>query len=84
MGIEELKEQIAPIKNTLVIYLFSVVMLVDVIEGEDDYYWLFETDSGCKKQVSCLLDFVPLKGYIATEQYERLVYFWDLNKNDTA
>ena len=43
----ELQEELKPYKNTLVIGDFdNVVRLADVIDGEDDYYWAYDTRKG--------------------------------------
>ncbi len=36
--LESLKQELTPYQNTLVLDLFEVVRLVDVIDGEDDFY----------------------------------------------
>ena len=43
----DLKAELEPFKNTLVIDDFdTVVRLVDVIDGEDDYYWVYDSRKG--------------------------------------
>jgi len=83
MGIEELKAKMEPFKNTLVIEFLSIARFVEVIECEDDHYFLFDTGSG-RRQVSCLIDFVPLKGQLPDKDYESLVCYWNHNNTEKA
>ncbi|MFW6225887.1 MAG: hypothetical protein ACOC3V_02910 [bacterium] len=82
--IEVLKLELKPYKDTLVIDpLNRVIKLHDVIFDEDDYYWVFE----CKGElyyISCTLEWIPLKGHIPNEKYERLVNVWNLNNKVKA
>jgi hypothetical protein len=51
--LQKLKNELEPYKNTLVIYWFDVVRLVDVIDGNDDYYWVFSTAKGITPCYMC-------------------------------
>jgi hypothetical protein len=75
---DELKKQLEPYKNTLVLDFFKVVRLVDVIDGEDDYYWIYDY-KGRIYRGSCVLDWIPLKGYIPEDQYNNMVDIWNNN-----
>lgn len=74
-----LKEQADKFKNTLILYLFEVVRLVDIVQDEDDFYWVFEKSNGEVQHVSCLIEWIPLKSLLKDKQYERLKSFWNLN-----
>lgn len=82
--LEDLKAEVEPYKNTLVIDDFSrVVRLVDVIDGDDDYYWVYDSEKGIY-YASCVGGWTPLKGFIEQENYDRLVRIWNLNNIDKA
>lgn len=69
-----------PYINTLVIDdLHTVVRLSGVTEDEDDCYWIFDSPTNGTYHASCVGDFVPLKGFIPQEKYERMVRIWNLN-----
>lgn len=76
--LKELKEELEPYKNTLVLYYFDVVRLVDVIDGEDDYYWVYDTHKGIV-HASCVSGWIALKGVLPDKEYKRLVNVWNLN-----
>lgn len=80
---EKLKQELEPYRNTLVLDLFKVVRLVDVIDGQDDYYWVYDTHHGIYHS-SCVGGFVPLKGHIEQVEYNRLVNMWNLNNIEKA
>ena len=82
----DLKTELEPYKNTLVIDNFdSVVRLVDVIEDEyeDDYYWVYDSKKGLTYS-SCVCSWIPLKGFIEQEKYDRMVSIWNLNNLEKA
>ena len=83
--LESLKEELKPYKDTLVINHFDkVVRLVDVIdEIEDDFYWVYDSRTGIEYE-SCVVGWVPLKGYIRDKDYEKLVRIWNLNNIEKA
>jgi hypothetical protein len=84
LTLEILKKELEPYKNTLVINgLFKISLLVDVIEDEDDYYWVFKSDNQVV-HISCLVEWIPLKGFIDSSKYESLVSIWNLNNLDKA
>lgn len=84
--LSELKEELEPFRNTLVIGDFdNVVRLVDVFDDKNDYYWIY--DSKTRKGIyhsSCVLSWIPLKGFIKQEDYDRMVRIWNLNSVDKA
>jgi hypothetical protein len=81
--LEDLKKELEPYCNTLVLDYFEVVRLVDVIDGEDDYYWVYDTKKGIVHS-SCVGGWIPLKGKIEDENYDRLVRVWNLNNIEKA
>lgn len=87
MGLDELsvlKKHLEPYKNTLVINeLNRVVRLVDVIETEIDFYWVYDTTKGFV-QDSCVGSWIPLKGFLRDNDYKKLVYEWNLNHMEKA
>jgi hypothetical protein len=85
MNLEELKKFMEPYQNTLVIDIttFKVCRLVDVGEDDDDYYWILDTEEGIINS-SCIIDWIPLKGYIDNEDYKRLARIWNLNNVESV
>jgi hypothetical protein len=82
--LSELKEELEPFRNTLVIDDFDkVVRLVDVIDGEEDYYWVYDSRNGIYHS-SCVSGWVPLKGFVEKEKYKRMVHIWNLNNIEPA
>ena len=81
--LESLKQELTPYQNTLVLDLFEVVRLVDVIDGEDDFYWVYDTYKGIVHS-SCVGCWIPLKGKIDEDRYNRLVNIWNLNNIEKA
>jgi hypothetical protein len=80
----ELQKELEPYKNTLVIGNFdNVVRLVGVIDGEEDYYWVYDTRKGIT-HASCVGGWVALKGFIPDNEYKRLVNVWNLNNIEKA
>jgi hypothetical protein len=80
----KLKAELEPFKNTLVIDGFNtVVRLVDVIDGEDDYYWVFDSRKGIYHS-SCVGGWIPLKGFVEQKKYDRMVSTWNLNNIEKA
>ena len=82
--LSELKVELELFKNTLVIDGFdNIVRLVDVIDGEDDYYWVYDSKKGIYHS-SCLCEWIPLKGFIEKEKYDQMVRVWNLNNIEKA
>lgn len=81
--LESLKQELTPYQNTLVLDLFEVVRLVDVIDDEDDFYWVYDTFKGTVHS-SCVYKWIPLKGKIDEDRYNRLVGIWNLNNIEKA
>ena len=88
--LEELKKELKPYKNTLVIAdFFDLAVLVDVIDGDDednmicDFYWVFEKWRG-REFASCCGGWIPLKGFIPDRDYADLVKSWNMNRKIKA
>lgn len=81
--LKELQDELKPHKNALVLDYFEVVRLVDVIDGEDDYYWVYDTKKGIVYS-SCVCGWTALKGFLPDNEYKRLVNVWNLNNVEKA
>ncbi len=78
-NLRELKKELEPFRNTLVIDVFDkVVRLVDVVDDEDDYYWVYDSRQGVY-QSSCVCGWIPLKGFIKEKEYNEMIRVWNLN-----
>ncbi len=81
----KLKAEVEPYKNTLVLDGFDeVARLIDVIDGEWDFYYVVENNKRGIIHHSCVGTFIPLKGFIEQEKYDRLVHVWNLNHVEKA
>lgn len=81
----QLKKEVEPYRNTLVITeLNSVARLVDVEDGEGDFYWVFDDNKNGIHYISCVSGWIPLKDYIEDTKYNRLVRIWNLNHTHKA
>jgi len=74
----DLRKELEPYKNTLVLDFFEVVRLVDVVQDEYDFYWVYDSRDGIKKS-SCVTSWKPLKGYLKDSDYDYLVRIWNYN-----
>lgn len=74
---------VEPYKGTLVLDHFQVVRLVDVVDGGDDFYWVYDTHTGII-HASCVVFWLPLKGKLDNKDYNRLVSVWNLNHTEPA
>lgn len=80
--IKGLNSEIELHKNELVIDDNKVVVLEDVIDGIEDYYWCYSDWNGKHYQASCVGRHIRLKGYIPEEDYYRMTCTWNLNHLD--
>lgn len=78
--LKELQEEVAQYKNTLVISHHKVVMLLDVIDGTDDYYWVTEHWGGEIHHETCVGGWTALKGVIPERDYGMMEMQWLENK----
>lgn len=65
-------------KDTLVLDMFEMVLLKDIIDWEDDYYYVYEKLDGETYESSCCVWFTPLID-LKEKDYKRLEYWWRLN-----
>ena len=82
ISIKELKEEVRPYKDTLVLNgFFKVVKLLDAVIDEDDgeLCYVYQNVHGSIVNTSCLIDWMPLKGHISDEDYGVLLHRWNLN-----
>ncbi len=84
LTLEKLKEEIKPYVGTLVLNLFEVVRLSDVIENEDDFYYVYNEQFDKINYSSCVMSFIPLKHALKKEDYIKLVKVWNLNNDIQA
>lgn len=66
-----LRKKAKPHLNTLVISVLEIKRLKGVIDGEDDFYWEYETEKG-EELASCVMGFIPLKGALPDSDYEEI------------
>jgi len=75
-------------KNELVIDLSKIVRLVDVVDDEDDYYWVYDEWIGMwhsnTYKSSCVGQHILLKGFLPDDRYNELVRVWNLNNVEQA
>lgn len=80
--LDKIKAEIEPYINTLVIAdNYTVARLVGVVDGDLDYYWLYDGVKGMFQE-SCCGGFTPLKGFIPN--YEYMVAIWNRNNIEKA
>lgn len=80
----EFQQEMEPFKGTLVIDWYNVVLLKDVIDGGDDYYWVyFGVIKDKKKEYhsTCVGKWIPLKGFIEEKRYQDMVRVWNINNS---
>lgn len=75
-------------KGELVIDGHKIVRLEDVVDGESDYYWVYNDWVGLKGMYeqnegvylsSCVGQHILLKGFIPDDEYNRIVKQWNFN-----
>lgn len=80
LTIVDLQKELMPYKNTLVINEWlEIVKLIDVVEKEDDFYWVYET---CNHKIvydTCCGGWIPLKGQLNDKNYEKILNEWNNN-----
>lgn len=79
---ETLKQEMQGHQGALVLDYFDVVRLVDVIDGEDDYYWVYKSSERGVYWSSCCGGWKPLKGKIDEKDYNELERVWKLNEEN--
>jgi len=80
---EKFIQELEPYKNTLVILIDKIVRIYDVIDDDEDYYWV--CDNGDKiEHVSCVISWSPLKNIISDNEYKYILNIWNLNNSIKA
>jgi len=74
-----LRKDTEPYIGTLVLHNFKVVRLSGLEQDDYNWYYEFHDADGILQSITVLSGFVPLKGHIPEEDYERLIYSWNLN-----
>jgi len=83
--LEEMRKEIEPIKDTLVLHMFEIFRLEGVAydPGDDgwpdDFFYVTKTLDGKEYWISCLSKMVQLKGKLDDEDYDELERLWKLN-----
>lgn len=77
---EDLQKELEPHKDSLVLDGFEVVRLLDVVNGEDDYYWVYKSPTKGIYWSSCVGGWAPLKGHLLEKHYQDLERVWKLNE----
>jgi len=70
--------QVKKYKNSLVLFSFEVCELLDWVDGEDDYYWVVNTNREIIWR-SCVGGFISLIDYLPKNLYDGLKKTWDYN-----
>lgn len=83
LTLEDLKEELEPYKNTLVLDFCEIVRLIDVEDGGDDFFWVYECWSETIRS-SCVMGWIPLKGNLPDDIYKTLIENWNMNHVDKA
>ena len=78
-----LKKQLENYKISLIINLFSIMLLIDIKEEDDDYYYVFEQLDWSLSLCSAVSKPIFLKDNIQNIDYTRLVEIWNLNSRNT-
>lgn len=82
LTLEKFKREIEPYKDTLVLVYFEIARLIDVIEEDEEFYWVLDFFEKGIVLTSCLIGWIPLKGKIDDIHYDELIRVWNLNKNE--
>lgn len=86
--LDELRKEMEPYKDTLVLNMFEVVKLEGVEydpgdeEWPDDLFWVYRQLDGKVLWSSCVGKWIPLKGKLNKKDYNNLERLWDLNYNE--
>ena len=81
-NLKQIKLEIAKYKNTLVLDFDKVVLLRGYKEEPDDYYYHFESFGPNSKEylASCVMGFIPLINKLNKKDYDKLQYWFKLNR----
>lgn len=75
-----LKKEMEGYGNTLVLDDFNVVMLLNVEEHKEDFYWVLEKFDDTIYYKSCCGGWLPLLDYLPEDKYTELKNIWEMNK----
>lgn len=78
---EELYDFIEKHRGEIVLDFFETVRLEEIVDGEDDLYYVYRTAKKGIYYSSCVGGPVLLKGQISDEEYERLEGMFLVNCN---
>ena len=79
----DITQEAQPYINTLVIINYDeIVRLVGITQDELDYYWVYDSKTKGIQHSSCVMNFIPLKGFIESNKYNQLVKIWNLNNKN--
>lgn len=79
--LEEIQEEYKPFYNTVVLdCCLKPVMLYGIVDGEDDYYYDFETTDRGRQLYSCVGWCIGLKGLISDKAYKYVEYQYNVSK----
>jgi len=79
---ELLQQEKSKYKDTLVLDFLEVVLFKDVIDWDDDYYYVYEKLDWETYESSCCVWFTPLVELKNRKDYDRLEYWWRLNSQN--
>ena len=77
-NLKSITDKVNKYKNTLVLFSFDVVELLDYVDGPDDYYWVYN-DRRNIRWSSCVGGFIPLIEYLPKDVYVNLNRVWGYN-----
>ena len=75
----KLQEEAEKYRGTLVLDGFSVRLLLNIEEHEDDYYYVLYTKDNDTYFLSCVGRIIFLKDELDTSAYEYMLNIWNLN-----
>lgn len=76
---EEVVDSIIDELYELSIINYEVCMIVDLIDGGDDYYYVVKKVDGETIHVSCTCSHIPLKGKLKKKDYDHERRIWLVN-----
>jgi hypothetical protein len=78
-----LKKEFKKYKNTLVIHMFRVMLFIDIVDMDDDFYYkFFHMDNNTVTYLSCSGGFTPLIDRLTKREYNNLASWWNCNNQD--
>lgn len=80
--LEKLQRSTDKYKGQLVLNGFKIMRFIEVINGKDDYYYVFMDNMGNIHQSSVLCEFTPLKPISSKKLYQKLLDDWNHNTQE--